>query len=426
MSRENMAFRSISTLMLQRITALALVCLIGIGSVQVWLDRQKQEQQFFNTMSLIVETSSRAIAYAVWDIDREVLLSQVQRLTEIEAVGFVRVQISATQEVITAGRAGMTTDVPSYQAVIYSPDYKNQSLGTIEVWADRAYHRSLLWEAQKHVIPGYLIFTVLMCLLVAWVMRHDLGMPLRQIADFAHNLKPEELSKRLQLQRPAGRAHGDEIDMVMQGFHHLQNALDRHIKDLDGLVKERTQELSVLVDEVRQLSQVDALTGAYNRRAMELRLPLDIERSVRYERPLSVIFIDIDHFKRINDQHGHGVGDAVLRDVAKRLQNGLRSNVDWMVRFGGEEFVIFLPETHLCQALEVANRLLEAMRQVPWKRNGLALDLTCSFGVTQFVQGDSMDSLLHRADSLLYQAKKEGRNRVCVSDAAMVSAAGEV
>lgn len=115
-----------------------------------------------------------------------------------------------------------------------------------------------------------------------------------------------------------------------------------------------------------------------------------------------------------------------MRDVAKRLQNGLRSNVDWMVRFGGEEFVIFLPETHLCQALEVANRLLEAMRQVPWKRNGLALDLTCSFGVTQFVQGDSMDSLLHRADSLLYQAKKQGRNRVCVSDAAMVSAAGEV
>ena len=155
MAPQNFEFRSIATLMLQRIIALSLVCLIGIGGFQVWLDRQKQERQFFNTMSLIVETSSRAIAYAVWDIDREVLHNHVQRLTEIEAVGFVRITLAVTGEVIAAGRTGIGKDVPSYQAVIYSPDYKNQSLGTIEVWADRAYHRNLLWESQKHVIPGY-------------------------------------------------------------------------------------------------------------------------------------------------------------------------------------------------------------------------------------------------------------------------------
>lgn len=419
MKREDLEFRSISTLMLQRIIALAVVCLIGIGGIEVWLDRQKQEKQFFNTMALIVETSSRALAHAIWDIDRDVLLNHVQRLTEIEAVGFVRIRIDASAEVITAGRSGIGKDVPSYQAVIYSPDARLQPLGTIEVWADKSYHRNMLWESQKHVIPGYLIFTVLMCITVAWVIRHDLGMPLRQIADFVRNLKPEELNQPLEIRRP-DRVCADEIDMVMQGFHHLQQALDRHIKDLDGLVKERTAELSSLVDEVKRLSQLDVLTGAYNRRAMDLRLPMELERSVHYERPFSVIFVDIDHFKRINDAHGHAVGDEVLKDIAKRLQQSLRANLDWMVRFGGEEFVIFLPKTDITHACEAANRFAQMVRATPWRSGQLELAVTCSFGVAQYLQGDTIDSLLKRADGLLYEAKRQGRDRVCPPQAAIV------
>lgn len=411
MKREELEFRSISNLMLQRIIVLAVVCLIGVGGIEVWLERQKQEKNFFATMALIVETSSRALAHALWDIDRDVLLSHVHRLTELEAVGFVRIKVETTGEVITAGRTGIAQDVPSYQASIFSPDNDKHLLGTIEVWADRDYHRNILWEAQKHVIPGYLIFTLLMCITVAWVIRRDLGLPLRQIADFVRNLKPQELGQHLEIQRP-DRHRADEIDMVVQGFHHLQNALDRHIKDLDGLVQERTQELSAMVDEVKRLSQVDTLTGAFNRRAMEQRLPAEIERCVRYMRPLSVIFTDIDHFKRINDQHGHAVGDAVLREVSKRLQDALRSNVDWMVRFGGEEFVVFMPETDLEQATEVAHRLAEIVRCTPWQSEDLSLSLTCSFGVAQFKQGDTADSLLQRADSRLYTAKSQGRDCV--------------
>jgi two-component system, cell cycle response regulator len=414
MRREVVQFRSIATQMLQRIIALAVVCMIVIGGAEVWLERQKQEKQFFETMALLVETSSRAMAHAIWDIDREVLSNYVQRLTEIDAVGYVRIRINTTGEIISAGRSNTAQDVPSYQTVIYSPDAQSQPLGTIEVWADRRYHRNMLWAAQKYVIPGYLIFTVLMCITVAWVMRRDLGLPLRQIADFVRNLKPEQLHQPLIIER-SERVHADEIDMVMQGFQHLQNALDRHIKDLDGLVKERTSELSALVDEVKRLSQLDVLTGAYNRRAMELRLPLDLERSTRYARPFSVIFVDIDHFKRINDEHGHAVGDEVLKQVAQRLQLSLRTKLDWMVRFGGEEFVIFLPETQLAHASEAAHRLAQTVREMSCQSGALALGLTCSFGATQYRQGENMDSLLQRADSLLYQAKHLGRDRVCAA-----------
>ncbi|MBQ0130722.1 MAG: diguanylate cyclase [Comamonas sp.] len=415
MSRSLEEFRSISTLMLQRIVALAVVCLICISTLQIWWEREQQEKQFFNVMALIVESSSRSIASALWDIEREVAQKHVERLAELESVGYVKVQVMATGEVFTAGRDGKPGDVPSYKADILAPNESDAVLGVIEVWADSSYYRKLLWDSQKHVIPGYLLFTVLLCLMVAWVMQRDLGMPLRQIAEFVRNLKPEELHQPLHIQRPE-RVRADEIDMVMQGFHHLQEALDRHIKDLDGLVRERTIELHNLVDEVKRLSQLDALTGAYNRRAMEMRLPMDLERSERYGRPFSVIFTDIDHFKKINDVHGHAVGDAVLRHVAQRLQSKLRLNVDWMVRFGGEEFVIFMPETDLHFAAEVAQRLASDIREQVWQEEGATLSLTCSFGVAQYAQGETMDTLLKRADALLYQAKAQGRNRVCIQE----------
>lgn len=415
MNRPREEFRSISTLMLQRIVALAVVCLICISTLQIWWEREQQEKRFFNVMALIVESSSRSIASALWDIERAVAQKHVQRLAELETVGYVKVQVMSTGETFTAGRDGQPGDVPSYKADILAPDESDAVLGAIEVWADSSYYRELLWNSQKHVIPGYLFFTVLLCLMVAWVMRRDLGMPLQQIAEFARNLKPEELHQPLQVKRPE-RVRADEIDMVMQGFHHLQEALDRHIKDLDGLVRERTVELHNLVDEVKRLSQLDALTGAYNRRAMEMRLPMDLERSQRYGRAFSVIFTDIDYFKKINDTHGHAIGDAVLRHVALRLQSQLRVNVDWMVRFGGEEFVIFMPETDLHFAAEVARRLASDIRGQVWQLEGTNLSLTCSFGVAQYVQGESVDSLLQRADALLYQAKAQGRDRVCMQD----------
>lgn len=411
MSTPAVQFRSISTSMLQRIVTLAVICFVLIGSLQVWLERQQQQKTFARTMALMVETSNQAIAHALWDIDREVVVSHMQKLSDLEMVGFVKVHVQTTDEVLKVGNDALQSERASYQSLIYSPDVRKQLLGTLEVWADPDHYRHMLWASQLRVVPGYLVFTILMCLMVAWVMRRDLGMPLRQIADFVRNLKPEELNQPLQIRRPP-RERSDEIDMVTQGFHHLQHALDRHIKDLDGLVKERTAELSLLVDEVKRLSQIDVLTGVYNRRAMELRLPLDLERCARYGRPFSVIFTDIDHFKRINDQFGHAVGDAVLKDVAKRLQESLRANLDWVVRFGGEEFVIFMPETEGVHAVEAAQRLAQSLRSSPWEGQGATLFLTCSFGVAQYRDGDSMDRLLERADALLYQAKANGRDRV--------------
>ena len=158
----------------------------------------------------------------------------------------------------------------------------------------------------------------------------------------------------------------------------------------------------------------DALTGVFNRRYLDNRLLEELARSRRYGFPLSVIFIDIDHFKRVNDIHGHPIGDTVLTGVAQCISSGLR-DTDVAARFGGEEFVVLAPHTSLEGATDVAERLIKAIEVQGFDLPDApkSLRITCSAGVAAL--GDAqMDTLalLAVADKNLYRAKQEGRNCV--------------
>lgn len=152
----------------------------------------------------------------------------------------------------------------------------------------------------------------------------------------------------------------------------------------------------------------DFLTGLRNRRYLEPVLERELFRVQRYGRPLSLIVLDLDGFKAINDTHGQELGDRVLRALARCLEGHLRQS-DRAVRLGGEEFAVVLPETGLPQALRLAERLRRAVEalKVP-----LAERLSASFGVAQAGPKDSPLSLLKRADEAMYQAKRLGKNRV--------------
>ncbi|QOP46560.1 sensor domain-containing diguanylate cyclase [Sulfurimonas paralvinellae] len=152
----------------------------------------------------------------------------------------------------------------------------------------------------------------------------------------------------------------------------------------------------------------DALTGLYNRHAVNYFFKQKIDESKRYHKPLSIIFCDIDFFKKINDTYGHDIGDYVLKGIAAILQNHLRSS-DISARWGGEEFIIFLPETSLEEAVAIAQKLRKIIEASLFSSIETT---TCSFGVTQLREDDTSDSLLKRVDELLYRAKENGRNRV--------------
>ena len=214
------------------------------------------------------------------------------------------------------------------------------------------------------------------------------------------------------------------INNEVKGILHLdsfeKNAFDEEDLNFVQLLAKETAiaiERSLLYEEIKNLSVTDTLTNLFNRRKMEEDLRNELERSKRYARPLSILMIDIDHFKNFNDYHGHQKGDDVLRKLASLLKANLRA-IDRVYRYGGEEFIVMLPEVDKEGALACAERLRRKAEQEPFegeKESQPSGKITLSIGVATYpFDGDTLDKLLEAADSALYRAKALGRNRVCL------------
>ncbi|EEX33434.1 sensor histidine kinase [Vibrio coralliilyticus ATCC BAA-450] len=165
-----------------------------------------------------------------------------------------------------------------------------------------------------------------------------------------------------------------------------------------------------LVATIYDTSIKDELTQLYNRRALEELLPKEIARSSRHKQPLSVLLLDIDHFKKVNDTYGHQAGDRVLRTTGKLLILQTRKD-DLSFRYGGEEFLVLLPNTDVEKAVIVAEKLREAIKRARMLPTNVD-SCTASFGVTQFNGEDDWQTAIERADQALYSAKENGRNQV--------------
>jgi diguanylate cyclase (GGDEF)-like protein len=167
-------------------------------------------------------------------------------------------------------------------------------------------------------------------------------------------------------------------------------------------------------EEIYRLTIIDGLTEIHNKRYLMEFLDRELARSSRHNRPLSLIMLDIDRFKTINDEFGHLGGDFTLREMASRIKGNIRKE-ELFARYGGEEFAVVLPETNLEGAVVVADRILKVVNQAPFRFEEKSFQVTISAGVTT-TQGE-MDitplALLKRSDEKLYDAKNQGRNRVC-------------
>jgi diguanylate cyclase (GGDEF)-like protein len=167
--------------------------------------------------------------------------------------------------------------------------------------------------------------------------------------------------------------------------------------------------------ELERLATTDVLTGVFNRRVLLERLELELRRCRRYGTRLCVLLLDLDHFKRINDAHGHLAGDAVLVAVGQLLRTRVRGT-DVAGRYGGEEFGVLLPETDLEAGRELAERLRHHLAAEVFTSAGNSFRVTCSIGVAHFMEAkQKATDLLQAADEALYRAKEQGRDRVCVA-----------
>ncbi len=191
------------------------------------------------------------------------------------------------------------------------------------------------------------------------------------------------------------------------------------VADILSLVirqKRVEQDLKEAVGKLEKMALVDHLTELHNRRHLINQLQKHCEEAKRHQRPLSLVMIDMDRFKHINDNHGHAIGDRVLYQTARVIEASVRT-YDVSARFGGEEFCLVLPDTALCDAVEVAERVRSALESMPIARpDGGTLYFTASLGVAELDHTETPEQGLARADAALYAAKRLGRNRVEQAD----------
>jgi len=170
---------------------------------------------------------------------------------------------------------------------------------------------------------------------------------------------------------------------------------------------------AVCHEEALRAALQDPLTGLSNRQALSSSIRREVELAKRYNQSLSVLMLDIDHFKTINDTYGHAVGDSLLKTFAATLTESTRES-DLVFRTGGEEFLIILCKTDIEGAIRLADRLRKAINSINFSQHNQTIPLTASVGVASYVSGDSTMTLSERADQALYRAKQQGRDRVCV------------
>lgn len=203
-----------------------------------------------------------------------------------------------------------------------------------------------------------------------------------------------------------------------------------HATELEHRVQERTRDLDKAMDELtranerlQELTEQDALTGLKNRMFLSERMPEVWRLAQRWHTPVSVLMIDVDHFKRVNDDYGHLAGDDAIRLVAEVIAHTVQRPGDHAVRYGGEEFLVLLPQTHTVGAAHIAETIRLGVQSLDFQHNGQRIPLTVSIGLASVVPTIDLppQALLNAADKLLYQAKQAGRNRCALNPQALAT-----
>jgi two-component system, cell cycle response regulator len=263
--------------------------------------------------------------------------------------------------------------------------------------------------------------------LEAWELLQKPGAPNLVISDWMMpHMDGLELCRRIRQMESSGyiyfiilTAKGGKED-VIKGLEagaddFLVKPFDRQELKYRARIGERIINLEL---RILELANTDALTGKLNRRAFMERTDQEIQRSFREEAPLSLILTDIDDFKKINDRHGHQVGDLVLQRFTEQLSKSLRP-YDFVGRYGGEEFVVCLPGADISQAGSAAERMRRRVEEmkITLPDSSQSIQITGSFGVASLSVGskETMDLIIGRADENMYRAKREGKNRVCMA-----------
>jgi diguanylate cyclase (GGDEF)-like protein len=270
-----------------------------------------------------------------------------------------------------------------------------------EIDADEAFAEVGRLKNISVIVSIIILFFILAS---AFLIERTVTTPIRRLKMGVDQIRQGELGCHLQFNS------NDEIGFLASAF----NDMTDHLLDSKNSLEEQNRRLV-------EMSIKDGLTEVYNHRYLRDALNTELQRAERYNTPFSCLMIDIDYFKVVNDTYGHLFGDYVLHNMAKILKN-ISRQIDIVGRYGGEEFMILLPNTDMEHAVEMANKILTSVREHHFSQVGRHCQITVSIGISEYGESVIKDNdLIEQADSALYQAKKQGRNQICKYNDGMIT-----
>ncbi len=288
--------------------------------------------------------------------------------------------------------------VPAISGIRWGTVTATYSLHRLEANHERTLNRLAISSFVIFLVLGGLLFFGLDRLVVR---------PVRTLQTAVRRMGEGHLSTRVPPLR------GSELRELTDTINGMASALQQQRENLERSVEERTKELQEANARLERMAVTDGLTGVFNHRRFQESLHAELLRTERHQRPMGVLMIDVDFFKKVNDAMGHPAGDELLRRLAQVLGADLRQT-DLIARYGGEEFAVLLPETSKHEAMQVAERMRQAVEErindgsTAWPQT-----VTVSIGVATYPEdGKTAEAVLSAADQAMYVAKRQGRNRV--------------
>jgi len=412
---------SLSWQLLKAVLSIYFGITLVVTATQMTLEYLHTREMIRSELASIERTFYPALATALWEINHEQLDAIQRGITDLPSISAVRVSNPAGK-VLAQNEAGHNLGNAIRHSFPVTYHFSGQEVllaeVTFESSDDVVLNRVEL--GYKMILVSALIKSTALTLLFIWAFRRRLGQPLQRLTEAIAALDLDSLGlRRIGLTQ----THDNELSRLEQAFNRMLTKLDNERREhdarleamnhnLEAQVRARTEELKTANRNLEKLARTDALTGAANRHHFVERAGIEILRAQRNGAPLCLLMIDLDHFKLINDHHGHPMGDKVLRNFAALAAAPLRAG-DLLGRIGGEEFAILLPDTDLAGASEVADRILESVRRQRIEAGAEPIRYTVSIGAARLDPGSArFESLFASADAALYRAKAAGRDRL--------------
>lgn len=407
------------------------VFILTIASIQ--LEKHYFRQELEKQADLLLETTSLSLRDPLYHLEIDELSDLARALSDNHDVTFFiaydaqgkiladsrQPELQFSQEVDPLGSKLINLGTGQVYKIWFSDQYisgrpvviGNQTIGAIAASLSTQSLEKKITDLTLESIYLGLITGLASALLGFWFAR-QITIPLSELTHGADEMSRGNLSIRVQ------SSSNDEIGQLARVFNQMaasiqerENELRELAAGLERTVDERTATLREQTVMLEQMAITDPLTKIYNRRHFFSLAEIEMDKAARQQRPLSVILIDADHFKRINDTYGHPFGDRVLINVTQIIQTNIRS-IDIFARYGGEEFVLLMPDTSERSALGTAERLRKIVGSNLQKHDGKEVHLSISLGVACWNgNGESnITDLIARADQALYESKRKGRN----------------